>query len=81
MIGASNSTRLGPISDEVRAFRIEDDLRYAREMVEATRGDLLEAFQTAIKTLSDVVGDKRRRFDAMCWFFWDAMIFCNNLAR
>ncbi len=19
--------------------------------------------------------------DAMCWFFWDAMIFCNNFAR
>jgi hypothetical protein len=35
------------MSDEVRAFRIEDDLRYAREMVEATRGDLLEAFQTS----------------------------------
>ena len=63
MIGASHSTRLGPISDKVRAFRIEDDLGYAREMVEATREDLLEAFKIAIKTLSDVVGDERRLGD------------------
>jgi hypothetical protein len=31
--------------------------------------------------LQDDTKDSSMLYDAMCWFFWDAMIFCNNFAR
>jgi hypothetical protein len=31
--------------------------------------------------LQDDYKDSSMRFDVMCWFSWDAMIFCNNFAR
>ena len=43
------------VSDRVRAFRIEDDVRFALEMVDATREDFVDIIESSIQTLREVL--------------------------
>ncbi len=41
----------------------------------------LGCYYLFVTTLQDDSRDSSNMCDAICWFFWDVMFFCNNFAR